>query len=75
MDKNYYFAIIVCKQEKKYAHIVKVGAMDNVLNMLDIPGIYAANICPTRKRAFEIVNHWNACFKANNEYLFDSPSF
>jgi hypothetical protein len=37
--------------------------------------IKAANIFPTKKRAYEVAEHWNACFKANGTYYFDEPLF
>jgi len=55
---------------------VKVSEMDNLKSKLDnIGGLYTVNICPTKKRAVEIVNHWNECHKANGKYLFDTPAF
>ena len=73
--KNFYIAVTIEESTRYYAYIVKVSESDNLLSKLSIKGIKTANIYPTKKRATEIVNHWNACYKTNGTYLFDNPSF
>ncbi len=34
-----------------------------------------ATACSTKKEAAELVTAWNDAYKANGEYLFDSPAF
>ena len=59
-----------------YAYILKCFESENIKRVLEsIGGLQHANIYPTKKRATEIANHWNACYKANNQFLFDSPTF
>lgn len=73
--KNFYFAVTVEENDKFYSYVLKVGRYNNIINQLKIPGIKCATICPTKKDAEQIVNQWNACYRANNEYLFNSPAF
>ena len=55
-----------------YAYVVKCSESDNLKSKLDsIGGLLYANIYHTKKRAAEVVNHWNAAYKANGEYLFN----
>lgn len=54
-----------------YAYVVKCTACDNLKAVLErIGGLTHANIGPTKKQADFIVNHWNACYKANGTFLF-----
>lgn len=73
--KNFYFAVTVKENNKYYAYVIKVSENDNLLSKLKTPNIKAANIFPTKKRAYEVAEHWNACFKANGTYYFDEPTF
>lgn len=55
-----------------YASYFCVSENDNLLAKLNSwYGIQYANICPTKKRAEEIVNIWNEGYKKNGTYLFD----
>ncbi|MBE6547840.1 MAG: hypothetical protein E7667_03035 [Ruminococcaceae bacterium] len=59
-----------------YSYIVKCSESDNIKAKFEsIGGLKSANLCPTKKRAEFLVNHWNACYKANGTYLFDNPEF
>lgn len=69
--KNKYIAVQIKENEKYYAYAVKVTESDNLLSKLTIKNIMFANICDSKKRAEEIINHWNSCFKVNGTYLFD----
>lgn len=54
-----------------YAYVIKCTANENIKHTLEnIRGLLHANIYPTKKQAAEIVNRWNAVYKANNTYLF-----
>lgn len=68
--KNNYIAVQIKENEKYYAYVVKVTESDNLLSKLTIKNIITANICDSKKRAEEIINHWNTCYKANGNYLF-----
>jgi hypothetical protein len=73
--KYFYFAVTIEENKKYYSYIVKTASYDNLLSTLKIKNIISANIYPSKKKATEIVNHWNACYKANGNYLFDYPLF
>lgn len=73
--KYSYIAATVKKEEKYYSFVIKVSESDNILSKLKFEGIQHANIYPTKKRAEQVVQNWNACHKANCTYLFDSPTF
>lgn len=73
--KNYYIAVQIEENGKYYAYVVKVSESINLLSALKIKNIITANICPTRKRAAEIVGEWNRVHKEQERYLFDCPNF
>lgn len=69
--KNNYIAVQIKEGNKFYAYVIEVTEVDNLLSKLNIENIITANIYNTKKKAESVVNHWNACFKANGDYLFD----
>lgn len=69
--KYFYIAVTVAENGKYYAYEVKVSESDNLLSKLNIKGILHANIYPSKKKAAEVVETWNASYKANGTYLFD----
>lgn len=89
--KNFYIAVTVEQDKNEsiftertnrtperglYAYCIRCTENDNIKAVLErVGGLIHANICPTKKRAAEIVNHWNACYIANGTYLFDTPRF
>ena len=89
--KKFYLAVTVCQDKNEsifeqaenrgpepgyYAYVIPVSESDNVKSRLEtIGGLVHANICSTKKRADEIVNHWNESYKANGTYLFHAPLF
>ena len=55
-----------------YAYVRKLTEADNLVSVLaSIGGLIHANVYPTRKKAVEVVDAWNASYKANGQYLFD----
>lgn len=64
-------------RKKFYAFVVSASEQDNLLSVFArYGGIVAANPCQTKKRAAEIVNFWNECYKKNGTYaLCDTPLF
>lgn len=72
---KFYLAITIEENKKYYSYVLTVTSCDNLLSKLKIKNIITANICKTKKQAKELINHWNACYKANKNYLFDDPSF
>lgn len=70
--KYFYIAVQIRENGKYYAYAVRVSTQDNLISKLQIPGIVAANIMPTKKLAYCTVATWNLQFKRNGEYLFDT---
>lgn len=59
-----------------YAYVLKTNEKTNLVAQLDdIVGLVSATICPTKKRAEELAEFWNTCFRRNGTYLFDEPKF
>ena len=59
-----------------YSYVVPCKAGDNLKFTLDcIGGLQVAHLCSTKKEAAELAEAWNAGYKANGTYLFDSPTF
>lgn len=76
MNKKYfYFAISAEENGKNHSYIMKISASENAKARLQDPRIKIAAPCSTKKNAAFLVNHWNACYKANGTYLFDNPQF
>lgn len=59
-----------------YAYVLTTNENLNLVSELKaIRGLVSANVYPTKKRAREMVEFWNQCFKRNGTYLFDEPKF
>lgn len=74
--KYFYIAVQVEENGKWYAYAVKVSTLENLCYRLErIRNVKAANICPTKKYAAELVDFWNNSFLQNGSYMFDEPQF
>lgn len=49
--KNFYIVVQTKKDDRFYAHVVKISKHDNLLSKLNIENIVTANICQSRKEA------------------------
>ena len=68
-EYNYfYFACVKEQDGKRYATVERVSDCESVLWKL--AGYESANIMPTKKRAQEVVDFWNDCYKKNESYAF-----
>lgn len=57
-----------------YAYVLTTNENLNLVSELKaIKGLVSVNVCSTKKRARELVEFWNQCFKGNGTYLFDEP--
>ena len=74
-SKIFWAAVTVEKDFKYYAYVIPFSENDNALYKLTVPGVLHANIFGTRKAAKEVVESWNASYRANKIYLFDTPNF
>ena len=72
---RFYIAVTIEENKKFYSYVLSVTDADNLICKLEIKNIVAANICKTKKYAKELVNYWNACYKANKTFLFNDPIF
>lgn len=69
--KNFWIAADVKENGKYYAFAFKVSENINLKSRLDgIQNLFAANIMPSKKAAFEVVTAWNNAHKANGNYMF-----
>lgn len=80
MAKRFYIAATVQDTfEGKtgyYAFIIPVSEADNLQAVLSRhKGLLHTNIMPTKKRATEIVQFWNECYKNNGTYMFGDTPF
>lgn len=66
---KYFYIAVQRKRETGYqAYAIRVSESDNLAAKL--AGYVAANICPTKRRAWEIANAWNNQFIANGTYYW-----
>lgn len=80
--KYFYYARLIEKDGKQYAHGVRVAEDKNLLNYIKMFENAEPNnktlivqACESRKIMTARVEHWNACARVNGIYLFDSPTF
>lgn len=73
--KYFYIVVTVYENEKYYSYAIKVSENDNLLAKLKIKGIINANICHTKKEAYNLVERWRDIYKKAGTYMFDSPQF
>ena len=67
---NTYIAITIKTDDKYISHVIRASKNDNLLSVLNIKGIQNANICSSKKKAYELSDYWNDCYKINGTYLF-----
>ncbi len=64
----FYFACVKEQGGKRYATVERVSDCESVLWKL--AGYESANIMPTKKRAQEVVDFWNECYRKNGTSIF-----
>lgn len=69
--KKFYFAVTMEENQKYYSFIMTISENENTIQRLKHPNIIIAQLCSTKKAAAYVVNHWNACYKADGTYMFD----
>lgn len=73
---RYFYIVIIAEENGKYySFCTRVSESDNLVHNIHQEKTYAANICGSRKRAYEIVEAHNRSFKENGTYLFDELLF
>ena len=66
--KRYWIAAIVNEDGEQYAYGIPVRENENIVSK--VKGATAANICPTKKAMYDLVQYWNDCFRENKTYMF-----
>lgn len=70
--RNLYFAVSATENGKNYAYVLKVDSNSNLLNVFaHDKRMTVANYFPTKKKAEEIADFWNECFKKNGTSFFN----
>ena len=72
--KNLYFVFVQTFDNKyHFAHAQKVDANNNLKSYFEgIPLLTCAQSCDTWKKALQVANFWNDCYKENGTlYKFD----
>lgn len=67
---RYYIAVTEQHDNKHIAYVIKATSSDNLLSKLSNPHFIYANAYGTRKKAEEVVAHWNQSYRDNGTYLF-----
>ena len=67
---NTYIAITTKTDDKYVSWVIRVRDNDNLLSVLNIKDIQHANICSSKKKAYELSDYWNECYKINGTYLY-----
>jgi hypothetical protein len=73
--KNNYILVTIEENKKYYSYVVKAPENENLLSILKIKNIIAANIYPSKRQAGSDAIKNNNIYKKNNSFLFDNPSF
>lgn len=68
-SKKFYAAVTVEESGKYISYVLPFTSQDNVICCLNIKNIVSANVYDTRKRAEEICEYWNECYKKNGTLL------
>jgi hypothetical protein len=74
--KKIYIAISITENGKHYAFAETIRTGENLLTHTKRhKNADVFHLCETRKEAEETATRWNAVYKANNQFLFDTPLF
>ena len=69
--QNFYYAVNTEDNGKICAFVIKASINDNLKYLFNgYKNLISINACPTEKRAEELANFWNECYKANGTYMF-----
>ena len=78
MNGNFYYIIVTKWDDNRYyARVDTIGGYNNLVGKFTpcMDGnckrgeVVSVNACKTKKRAEEIANHWNECYKNNGTYI------
>lgn len=69
--KYFYYAVNTEDNGKIYAFVIKASINENLKTLFSgYKNLISINACPTKKRAEELANFWNDCYKTNGTYMF-----
>lgn len=68
--KYFYITYSRRTDEGIYADVLRVNENIELTGALDIPGIVYANICRTKKAAYDMAMVWNDAYRKNGTYAF-----
>ena len=66
--KYHYIAISKRENNKNFAFVLRFQSSDNLLFSLQIPGILPQIFAARKKKAENVVDFWNKCYKKNKTY-------
>ena len=67
------FAIAIEENGRYFAYPLTVPANNNLASEFNgIKGLKSANYCASRKKATELTDFWNQCYRNNGTYLYQS---
>ena len=69
-NKSIYIAANFTVDGKHYASVIRTAEYRNLLVDIDVKNIVSADICPSKKKAEELAEFWNECYRKNGTYLF-----
>lgn len=68
--KHFYYVVVKSVSDKHYAYVDKVAENCNIVTRWATSLTTAVHHCETKKKAEELANYWNECYKANGTYMF-----
>ena len=75
--KYYYLAITIEPIKNRYfSYVERISDAENLVWVINRTNhILHANIMPTKKKAKEVVDHWNECYRKNGTFLLDDEEY
>ena len=70
MSRFYAAVTIKDPDGKLFAFVEPFTESDNIVSKFEMRGILHANVYTTKKRASEVVDFWNDCYRRNGTYKF-----
>lgn len=68
--KHFYYVVEEESNGKYYAYVDKVHKNVNICGRWKPTFVNFVHQCETKKKAEELANYWNECYKANGTYMF-----
>lgn len=66
-----YLAVTESENGKNFSYVIGIGENENVFSALSrYKNLESGHIFPTKKKAQEVADFWNECYKNNGTYKF-----